>query len=62
GKGRYGKAINTGPVVMWLFHLHSALKIQPFSPAFPLAESKAFCWLSLWNFKKKTSTTFYGTA
>ncbi|WP_337431198.1 hypothetical protein [Bilophila sp.] len=22
---------------MWLFHLHSAVKIQPFSPVFPLA-------------------------
>ena len=49
---------------MWLFHLHSAVKIQPFSLVFPLAGStaKAFFWLSLWNFKKKTSTIFYNTA
>ena len=49
---------------MWLFHLHSTLKIQPFSPVFPLAESTAntFCRLSLWNFKEKASTIFYNTA
>ena len=49
---------------MWLFHLHSAVKIQPFSPVFPLAGStaKAFFRLSLWNFKEKTSTIFYNTA
>ena len=52
---------------MWLFHLCRAVKIQTFSPAFPLAESiaKAFCWLSLWNFwnfKEKASAVFYGTA
>lgn len=35
-----------------------------FSPVFPLAEStaNAFCWLSLWGFKEKTSAVFYGTA
>ena len=40
---------------MWLFHLHSEVKIQPFSPAFPLAGAtdKAFCRLSLWSFKEK---------
>ena len=40
---------------MWLFHLHSVVKIQPFSPVFLLAEyrAKAFCRLSLWNFKEK---------
>ena len=40
---------------VWLFHLHSTVKRQPFSPVFPLAESKvrAFCRLFLWNFKKK---------
>ena len=40
---------------MWLFYLHSVLKIQPFSPVFLLARAtdKAFCRLSLWNFKKK---------
>ena len=49
---------------MWLFHLHSAVKIQPFSPVFLLAEyrAKAFCRLSLWNFKEKASTIFYNTA
>ena len=49
---------------MWLFHLHSAVKIEIFYPAFPLSKSavKAFCWLSLWNFEEKTPTIFYGTA
>ena len=49
---------------MWLFHLHSTVGIQPFSPVFPLAESKVrvFCRLFLWSFKEKTSTVFYGTA
>ena len=49
---------------MWLFHLHSTLKLQLFYPVFPLAEStaKTFCWLSLWNFKEKASTIFYDTA
>ena len=30
---------------LWLFHLHSTVKIQPFSPIFPLAGAtdKAFC-------------------
>ena len=42
---------------MWLFHLHSTLKLQLFYPVFPLAEStaKTFCWLSLWNFKEITN-------
>ena len=45
---------------MWLFHLHSAVKIQPFSPVFPLAGStaKAFFRLSLWNFKEKNINHF----
>ena len=49
---------------MWLFHLHSTVKIQPFSPVFPLAgfTDKAFGWLSLWNFKERASTIFYNTA
>ncbi|WP_302552684.1 hypothetical protein [uncultured Bilophila sp.] len=49
---------------MWLFHLHSAVKIETFYPAFPLSKSavEAFCWLSLWNFEEKTSTIFYDTA
>ena len=41
---------------MWLFHLHSAVKIQPFSPVFPLAGStvKVFYWLIPLNFKEKS--------
>ena len=37
---------------MWLFHLHSAVKIQPFSPVFPLAGStaKVFYRLALFKF------------
>ena len=48
----------------WLFHLHGALKIQPFYSVFPLAGStaKTFFRLSLWNFKEKTSIFFYNTA
>ena len=52
---------------MWLFHLCRAVKIRPFSPAFPLAESVAnafgclFFW-DFWNFKEKASAVFYGTA
>ena len=49
---------------LWLFHLHSAVKIQPFYPVFPLAGStaKAFFRLSLWNFKEKSINHFYNTA
>ena len=45
---------------LWLFHLHSAVKIQPFSPVFLLAEyrAKAFFRLSLWNFKEKSINHF----
>ena len=45
---------------LWLFHLHSVVKIQPFSPVFLLAEyrAKAFCRLSLWNFKEKSINHF----
>ena len=48
---------------MWWFHLHSAVKIRPFSPVFPLAGStaQAFCRLSLWSWKK-ASAIFYDTA
>ncbi len=52
---------------MWLFHLCRAVKIRPFSPAFPLAESVAkafgclFFW-NFWNFKEKASAVSYGTA
>ena len=39
---------------------HSAVKVRPFSPAFPLAEflAKAFCRLFLWNFKEKSISPF----
>ena len=45
--------------MMWLFHLHSTVKIQPFS-GFPLAglTAKAFCRLSLWSFKEKSINHF----
>ena len=51
---------------MRLFHLHSTVKIQPFSLSlslslvFPLAESiaKAFGWLFLWSFKEKSISRF----
>ena len=45
---------------LWLFHLHSAVKIQPFYPVFPLAGAtdKAFCRLSLWSFKEKKHQPF----
>ena len=45
---------------IWLFYLHSALKIQPFSPVFPLAGStaEAFFRLSLWSFKEKSINHF----
>ena len=51
-------------IVCGCFISHSAVKIQPFSPIFPSAEStvKTFCGLFLWNFKEKTSTVFYDTA
>ena len=41
---------------VWLFHLHNTVKIQTFSQVFLLAEyrAKAFCRLSLWNFKEKS--------
>ena len=49
---------------MWLLHLHSTVKIQPFYPVFPLAEpmAKTFYWLCLWNFKEKSINHFYDTA
>ena len=45
---------------MWLFHLHSTVNIQPFSPAFPLAEfvAEAFCCSFPWNFKEKGINRF----
>ncbi len=49
---------------MWLFYVYSTVKIRLLYLVFPLAESiaKAFCWLFLWNFKEKASTSFYDTA
>ena len=49
---------------MWLFYLYSTVKIRLLYLVFPLAESmaKAFCWLFLWSFKEKASTSFYDTA
>ena len=45
---------------LWLFHLHSAVKIRPVSPVFPLggATAKAFFRLSLWSFKEKSISHF----
>ena len=45
---------------LWLFYLHSAVKIQPFYPVFPLAgaTAKAFFRLSIWNFKEKSINHF----
>ena len=45
---------------IWLLHLNSAVKIQPFLSGFLLAEyrAKAFFRLSLWNFKEKSINHF----
>ena len=45
---------------MWSFHLHSMVKIQPFSPVFSLegTTAKAFYRLSLWSFKEKSINHF----
>ena len=45
---------------MWLFHLYSTVKIQPFSPVFPLADfmAEAFCWLFTWNIIEKGINLF----
>ena len=42
--------------------ISTVLKIQPFFPVSPLAEStaKTFCWLFLWNFEEKSTSHFYG--
>lgn len=47
---------------LWLFYLHSMVKIQPFSPSFLLAGSMAetFYWLLLLSFEK-ASTVSYDT-
>ena len=47
---------------MCLFHLHSTVKVWPFSPVFPLAglTAEAFCRLCLWNLKEKSINHFLG--
>ena len=58
---RYGRFLWERPCQnMWLFHLYSTVKIQPFYPFFPLAGStdKAFCRLPLWSFKEKSINHF----
>ena len=54
------RCISIGSYSIWLFHLQSVVKIQPFSPFFPLAgtTTKTFCWLSLWSFKEKSINHF----
>ena len=49
---------------LWLFHLHSAVKIQPFSPVFPLAGAaiRHFVGYPFGASRKKASTVFYNTA
>ena len=49
---------------MWLFHLHSMVKIQPLSLVFSLRNSwlKYFVTYSFGNSRKKVSTIFYDTA
>ena len=61
GENAFYKRLHHG---MWLFHLHSAVKMQPFYPVFPVAESTAnvFCWLFLWGYKEKSINHFYDTA
>ena len=51
---------NGSVISMWSFHLHSVVKIQPFSSVFPLAGTtvKAFFRLSLWSFKEKSINHF----
>ncbi len=61
GWARYGRFLWERPCQnTWLFHLHSTVKVQPFYPFFPLAGStdKAFCRLSLLNFKEKSINHF----
>ena len=54
------RAIRRGLSYSWLFHLHSMVKIQPFSPVFPLADfmAETFYWLFPWNFKEKGLSHF----
>ena len=45
---------------IWLFYFSSMLKIETFSPIFPLPDSiiEASYWLFLWNFKKESINRF----
>ena len=49
---------------MWLFYLHSTVKIQPFFRFFPWLNLRLrhFADYFLGTSRKKTSTVFYGTA
>ena len=49
---------------MWLFHPHSAVKMQPFYPVFPVANPQLtyFAGYSFETARKKTSTIFYAIA
>ena len=52
---------------MWLFHLHRTVNIRPFSPFFPLAESRNlrlrhFAGYPFGASRKKIAAVFYGTA
>ena len=60
GRGRGGAFYKKLYHSMWLFHPHSAVKIQPFYPVFPVAESTAdvFCRLFLWSCKEKSINHF----
>ena len=59
-KKRFPPGNPKGPSYTWLFHLHSMVKIQPFSPVFPLADfmAETFYWLFPWNFKEKGISHF----
>ena len=46
---------------MRLFHFNM-VKMPSFYPVFSFGMPEAFYWLSLWNFKKETSTISCGTA
>ena len=61
GEDAFYKRLHHG---MWLFHPHSAVKIQPFYPVFPVAESTAnvLCRLFLWSCKEKSINHFCDTA
>ena len=45
---------------MRLFHFNM-VKMPSFYPVFSFGMPEAFYWLSLWNFKKETSTSSCGT-